>query len=170
MVGIGLRGIQLQLLEWFRPGTGLAGLSAPETPFGSSKRIYSSIQQFERYKTQQVLISVVKAIPHHCLSYPLSGVPHDIFRYIDTAGDLQQGQRDAELSTLDHRFDPSSTFATLNESSMSDPVLSQGVGYGVVVGMGLFFSAFMIGLTKVQTRYTSLQTSNAEEFTSASRR
>jgi hypothetical protein len=69
--------------------------------------------------------------------------------------------------------------------------LPQGAGYGVVVsisstfelylqadkrdsitqiGMGLFFSAFMIGLTKVQTRYTSLQPSNAEEFTSASRR
>lgn len=53
---------------------------------------------------------------------------------------------------------------------MSDPILPQAAGYGVVVGMGLFFSAFMIGLTKMQTRYTSLQTSNAEEFTSASRR
>lgn len=36
-------------------------------------------------------------------------------------------------------------------------------------GIGLFFSAFMIGLTAVQTRYTSFSPKNADEFSSASR-
>lgn len=40
---------------------------------------------------------------------------------------------------------------------------------GVVVGIGLFFSAFMIFLTWVQGRYTAYKVSSAEEFTSASR-
>nr|GAT50618.1 urea transporter [Mycena chlorophos] len=53
---------------------------------------------------------------------------------------------------------------------MSDAtVLPQGAGYGVVVGIGLFFSAFMIGLTAVQARYTSFSPSSSEEFSSASR-
>lgn len=49
------------------------------------------------------------------------------------------------------------------------PTLPQSAGYGVVIGMGLFFSVFMLGITKLQTRYTSHQVSSAEEFTSASR-
>ncbi|WVR04579.1 hypothetical protein IAU60_001587 [Kwoniella sp. DSM 27419] len=48
-------------------------------------------------------------------------------------------------------------------------ILPQAAGYGVVVGMGLFFSAFMIGITKLQTRYTSHKVTSAEEFNSASR-
>ncbi|KAF8995977.1 urea transporter [Cyathus striatus] len=48
-------------------------------------------------------------------------------------------------------------------------VLPQGAGYGVVVGIGLFFSAFMIGLTAIQARYTPFSPKNSEEFTSASR-
>ncbi|KAH7105729.1 Na+/solute symporter [Auriculariales sp. MPI-PUGE-AT-0066] len=48
-------------------------------------------------------------------------------------------------------------------------VLPQGAGYGVVVGIGLFFSAFMLGLTWMQARYTSFSPTNSEEFTSASR-
>ncbi|KAL7422163.1 hypothetical protein Q5752_002808 [Cryptotrichosporon argae] len=48
-------------------------------------------------------------------------------------------------------------------------ILPQGAGYGVVVGMGLFFSLVMIGITRLQTRYTSHKISSAEEFTSASR-
>ncbi|KAL5532400.1 hypothetical protein ACEPAF_5970 [Sanghuangporus sanghuang] len=52
---------------------------------------------------------------------------------------------------------------------MSDvsTVLPQGAGYGV--GIGLFFSALMIGLTAVQARYTPFKPSNNEEFSSASR-
>ncbi|GAA5882973.1 hypothetical protein JCM3774_002938 [Rhodotorula dairenensis] len=47
-------------------------------------------------------------------------------------------------------------------------ILSQGVGYGVVLGMGLFFTVLMIGLTWVQTRYTKFKMSNLAEFSSAS--
>ncbi|KAG7441409.1 urea transporter [Guyanagaster necrorhizus] len=54
---------------------------------------------------------------------------------------------------------------------MSDAaqVLPQGAGYGVVVGIGLFFSAFMVGLTAIQARYTAFSPKNSEEFSSASR-
>lgn len=52
---------------------------------------------------------------------------------------------------------------------MSDQVLPQGAGYGVVVGIGLFFSAFMLGLTAIQARYTGVSPKDSEEFTSASR-
>lgn len=48
-------------------------------------------------------------------------------------------------------------------------VLPQGAGYGVVVGIGLFFSVFMLGLTWIQARYTPFSPSNTEEFSSASR-
>jgi urea-proton symporter len=48
-------------------------------------------------------------------------------------------------------------------------VLPQGAGYGVVVGIGLFFSAFMLALTWFQARYTPFNPRNTEEFTSASR-
>ncbi|WVQ83382.1 hypothetical protein IAT38_005523 [Cryptococcus sp. DSM 104549] len=53
--------------------------------------------------------------------------------------------------------------------SSEGSILPQGAGYGVVIGMGLFFSALMVGITKLQTRYTSHKTSSAEEFNSASR-
>ncbi|KAF9559110.1 urea transporter [Agrocybe pediades] len=52
---------------------------------------------------------------------------------------------------------------------MSDTVLPQGAGYGVVVGIGLFFSAFMLCVTAIQARYTAFSPKNSEEFTSASR-
>ncbi|KAF8908145.1 hypothetical protein CPB84DRAFT_1843609 [Gymnopilus junonius] len=52
---------------------------------------------------------------------------------------------------------------------MTDTVLPPGAGYGVVIGIGLFFSAFMICLTALQTRYTAFSPKNSEEFTSASR-
>lgn len=54
---------------------------------------------------------------------------------------------------------------------MSDvgKVLPQGAGYGVVVGIGLFFSAFMLCLTAIQARYTNFSPKNSEEFSSASR-
>ncbi|KAM0752686.1 Na+/solute symporter [Meredithblackwellia eburnea MCA 4105] len=47
-------------------------------------------------------------------------------------------------------------------------ILSQGVGYAVVLGIGLFFSAFMVGLTWIQNRYTRYKPTTAAEFTSAS--
>jgi urea-proton symporter len=33
-------------------------------------------------------------------------------------------------------------------------VLSQGAGYGVVVGVGFFFAFLMMGITWLQNRYT----------------
>lgn len=54
-------------------------------------------------------------------------------------------------------------------SNANQPVLPQGAGYGVVVGIGLFFSAFMICLTAIQARYTAYSPKNSEEFSSASR-
>ncbi|KAL1944061.1 hypothetical protein VTO73DRAFT_3879 [Trametes versicolor] len=53
--------------------------------------------------------------------------------------------------------------------SGNEPILPQGAGYGVVVGIGLFFSAFMVGLTAIQSRYTGFSPKNSEEFNSASR-
>ncbi|EIN04744.1 urea transporter [Punctularia strigosozonata HHB-11173 SS5] len=53
--------------------------------------------------------------------------------------------------------------------SSSQPILPQGAGYGVVVGIGLFFSAFMVMLTAIQARYTGFSPKNSEEFSSASR-
>ncbi|OBZ78440.1 putative urea active transporter 1 [Grifola frondosa] len=53
--------------------------------------------------------------------------------------------------------------------STNVPVLPQGAGYGVVVGIGLFFSAFMLCLTAIQSRYTGFSPKSSEEFNSASR-
>ncbi|RDX54444.1 urea transporter [Lentinus brumalis] len=53
--------------------------------------------------------------------------------------------------------------------SANEPILPQGAGYGVVVGIGLFFSAFMVCLTAIQARYTGFSPKNSEEFNSASR-
>ncbi|GAA5975714.1 hypothetical protein JCM10908_005255 [Rhodotorula pacifica] len=52
--------------------------------------------------------------------------------------------------------------------SNTTAILSQGVGYGVVIGMGLFFTVLMIGLTKLQTRYTKFKMTSLAEFSSAS--
>ncbi|KDE09233.1 hypothetical protein MVLG_00553 [Microbotryum lychnidis-dioicae p1A1 Lamole] len=47
-------------------------------------------------------------------------------------------------------------------------VLPQAAGYGVVLGIGLFFSVLMVGLTWVQNRYTKYKATSVAEFTSAS--
>ncbi|POS71237.1 hypothetical protein DHEL01_v210367 [Diaporthe helianthi] len=48
-------------------------------------------------------------------------------------------------------------------------VLSQGVGYGIVVGIGAFFALMMLAITYVQNRYTTYSTKQSEEFNTASR-
>ncbi|KAG0647234.1 Urea active transporter [Hyphodiscus hymeniophilus] len=48
-------------------------------------------------------------------------------------------------------------------------VLSKGVGYGIVVGIGAFFALLMLAITYLQNRYTSYSTHQAEEFNTASR-
>ena len=56
---------------------------------------------------------------------------------------------------------------------MSSPtslqVLPAGAGYGIVVGIGGFFAALMLGITYLQNRYTAYSTGQAEEFPTASR-
>lgn len=47
-------------------------------------------------------------------------------------------------------------------------ILSQGVGYGIVVGISLGFAVLMIGITQLQNRYTKFKQSSLAEFASAS--
>ncbi|MCJ1258802.1 urea active transporter [Lignoscripta atroalba] len=48
-------------------------------------------------------------------------------------------------------------------------VLSPGVGYAIVIGIGGFFAALMLGITYLQNRYTAYSTGQSEEFNTASR-
>ena len=48
-------------------------------------------------------------------------------------------------------------------------VLPAGAGYGIVIGIGGFFAALMLGITYLQNRYTAYSTGQAEEFSTASR-
>ncbi|KUI54468.1 Urea active transporter [Cytospora mali] len=48
-------------------------------------------------------------------------------------------------------------------------VLGQGVGYGIVVGIGAFFALLMMIITYMQNRYTTYSTKQSEEFNTASR-
>ncbi|KAL4917373.1 Sodium:solute symporter family-domain-containing protein [Aspergillus aurantiobrunneus] len=54
-------------------------------------------------------------------------------------------------------------------SSAVAPVLPQGAGYGVVVGIGLFFALLMACVSYLQNRYTQYSTKTSEEFNTASR-
>ncbi|KZT62291.1 Na+/solute symporter [Calocera cornea HHB12733] len=54
-------------------------------------------------------------------------------------------------------------------SSDGIQVLTPGVGYGIVVGIGFFFALLMLGFTHLQNKYTSYSTHQAEEFNTASR-
>ncbi|KAJ1299331.1 hypothetical protein OPQ81_011859 [Rhizoctonia solani] len=47
--------------------------------------------------------------------------------------------------------------------------LDQGVGYGIVVGIGAFFALLMLLITYMQNRYTAYSTKQSEEFNTASR-
>ncbi|KAH9916600.1 Na+/solute symporter [Epithele typhae] len=49
------------------------------------------------------------------------------------------------------------------------PLLNEGVGYGVVVGVGFFFAALMLVLTTLQAKFSNFSPRSSEEFTSASR-
>jgi Na+/proline symporter len=52
---------------------------------------------------------------------------------------------------------------------MSDTaILSPGVGYAIVLAISLGFTVVMIGITKLQERYTKFKQSNLAEFASAS--
>ncbi|KAK2779348.1 hypothetical protein FQN53_001418 [Emmonsiellopsis sp. PD_33] len=54
-------------------------------------------------------------------------------------------------------------------SSQLSPILPEGVGYGVVVGIGFFFAGLMCCISYIQNRYTGYSTKKSEEFNTASR-
>ncbi|KIW50039.1 hypothetical protein PV05_11663 [Exophiala xenobiotica] len=54
-------------------------------------------------------------------------------------------------------------------SSAVQPILPQGAGYGVVIGIGFFFALVMAGVSWMQNRYTKYSTKMSEEFNTASR-
>lgn len=50
-----------------------------------------------------------------------------------------------------------------------EPPFSQGVGYGVIIGLGVFFAVLMNGVTYIQNKFTSHHSGRTDEFTAASR-
>ncbi|OJA16231.1 hypothetical protein AZE42_00057, partial [Rhizopogon vesiculosus] len=54
-------------------------------------------------------------------------------------------------------------------STTGSEVLSQGTGYGVVLGIGFVFAIIMMGLSTLQNRYTTYKIATSEEFNTASR-
>lgn len=50
-----------------------------------------------------------------------------------------------------------------------EPSLSQGVGYGIVLGVGAFFAVLMNVVTIIQNKFSKNKSSQADEFTAASR-
>ncbi|KZV72202.1 Na+/solute symporter [Peniophora sp. CONT] len=57
----------------------------------------------------------------------------------------------------------------MSDVSEFKPLLPQSVGYGVVIGVGFFFAALMLCLTFLQSRFSGISPSKAEEFSTASR-
>ncbi|KDR84544.1 hypothetical protein GALMADRAFT_133818 [Galerina marginata CBS 339.88] len=55
------------------------------------------------------------------------------------------------------------------EVSDFKPLLSQSVGYGVVIGVGFFFAFIMLLITYLQSTFTDTSPRSSEEFTAASR-
>ncbi|KAJ5601489.1 hypothetical protein N7510_011023 [Penicillium lagena] len=51
----------------------------------------------------------------------------------------------------------------------STTVFPQGVGYGIVVGIGFFFALLMMFMSYIQNKYTKYSTHTSEEFNTASR-
>ncbi|KFY89834.1 hypothetical protein V500_05454 [Pseudogymnoascus sp. VKM F-4518 (FW-2643)] len=62
-----------------------------------------------------------------------------------------------------------STVATPVQTGPGLEVLSQGVGYGIIAGIGVIFTLIMMLTTYIQNRYTSHSTRQSEEFNTASR-
>ncbi|OAX44409.1 Na+/solute symporter [Rhizopogon vinicolor AM-OR11-026] len=54
-------------------------------------------------------------------------------------------------------------------STTGSEVLTQGAGYGVVLGIGFVFAIIMMGLSTLQNRYTTYKIATSEEFNTASR-
>lgn len=52
---------------------------------------------------------------------------------------------------------------------MYEAALSQGVGYGLIIGGGAFFAILMNGLTHIQNKYTKFDSTKVDEFVSSGR-
>lgn len=50
-----------------------------------------------------------------------------------------------------------------------EPAFSQGVGYGIVLGVGAFFAVLMNVVTLLQNKFSKNKSNRADEFTAASR-
>lgn len=61
------------------------------------------------------------------------------------------------------------TQAPFESMSSSTPPLPQGVGYGVVLGLGFFFALMMNVITWIQSKFSRYSPNSAAEFTAASR-
>jgi hypothetical protein len=60
--------------------------------------------------------------------------------------------------------------STVAQMNAATPVLSPGVGYAIVLGMGLGFAALMLVISKLTEWYSEHSASaSSEEYTSASR-
>ncbi|KAF8589125.1 putative urea transporter [Ramaria rubella] len=57
----------------------------------------------------------------------------------------------------------------MSSPGVFQPLLSQSIGYGVVVGVGFFFAGLMLLLTWFQSKFTDFSPGSSEEFSSASR-
>ncbi|KZT00363.1 Na+/solute symporter [Laetiporus sulphureus 93-53] len=68
-----------------------------------------------------------------------------------------------------HPFHPSCLCLPTMATNEGTQVLSEGTGYGVVLGIGLVFALIMMGLSTLQNRYTNYKTATSEEFNTASR-
>lgn len=53
--------------------------------------------------------------------------------------------------------------------STASPPLPQGVGYAVVLGLGLFFALMMNVISWIQLRFSEFSPNEASEFSAASR-
>lgn len=69
---------------------------------------------------------------------------------------------------MNFSFPPFFWFIMSTQIDASAPVLASGVGYAIVLGMGMGFAALMLLINRITTRYSTISGSS-EEYTSASR-
>lgn len=50
-----------------------------------------------------------------------------------------------------------------------EPILPQSFGYAIILALGIFFAVLMVGVTKLQNRFSNNKTSNIDEFSASSR-
>lgn len=50
-----------------------------------------------------------------------------------------------------------------------EPIFNQGVGYGIILGLGAFFALMMLGVTYLQNKFSRHKTNKIDEFAASSR-